>query len=149
MSLMRTWFPTLHYSVYLIDLQSCSGRHSFIIWDNNHSSKHRAIGVYKHEYYFYIYYQIIVWFYIKNKECEYESNCKSVLVLKWYLPYPHCVKISMLLDQSNYVYFHPIPKHISITIQKAPGYAPSHSLSHDFEKVSLTSVHFAIHGRSH
>ncbi len=31
-------------------------------------------------------------------------------------------------------YFHPIPKHISITIQQAPGYAPSHSLSHDFER---------------
>ena len=52
--------------------------------------------------------------------------------------------------QIQHVYFHPIPKHISITIQQAPGYAPSQSLSHDFEKVSLlTCVHFAIHGCSH
>ncbi len=50
----------------------------------------------------------------------------------------------------KHVHFHPIPKHISITIQQALGYAPSHSLPHDFEKVSLlTCVYFAIHGRSH
>ena len=37
----------------------------------------------------------------------------------------------------QHVYFHPIPKIISITITQAPGNAPSHSLSHYFEKVSL------------